>query len=68
MRNQKLPEAKTLAQRLVELEPTAPNYSILAEACHRNSDQAGAREALRRAMDLDRTPRRPEDGKAHPDQ
>jgi tetratricopeptide (TPR) repeat protein len=64
MRNQKLPEAKTLAQRLVELEPTAPNYSILAEACHRNGDQAGAREALRRAMDLDRTPRRPEDSKA----
>jgi tetratricopeptide (TPR) repeat protein len=58
-RGQKLPEAHTLAQKLVELEPTAPNYSLLAEACHRNGDVAGAREAVRRAMDLE-----PADGKA----
>jgi len=53
IRNRKLPEAKALAQKLVELEPSAPNYSLLAEACHRNGDVAGAREALRRALELE---------------
>jgi tetratricopeptide (TPR) repeat protein len=53
LRNQKLPEARTLARKLVELEPAAPNYRLLAKACLRNSDDAGARDALRRAMDLD---------------
>jgi Flp pilus assembly protein TadD len=53
IRNRKLPEAKALAQKLVELEPSAPNYSLLGEACRRNGDVAGAREALRRALELE---------------
>ncbi len=52
-RKQGLPEAKALAQRLVELEPTAPNYGLLCEACRLSGDLAGARAALERAMRLD---------------
>jgi Flp pilus assembly protein TadD len=48
-----LPEARTLCQELVALEPTARNYALLAEACKRNEDIAGARAALERAMELD---------------
>jgi len=61
-RDQKLPEAKALAQRLVELEPTAPNWRLLAEACRRGGDLDGARQAVRRALDLEtpgaKTPQR----------
>jgi len=52
-RKQGLPEAKALAQRLVELEPAAPNYGLLGEACRLSGDLAGARAALERAMQLD---------------
>ena len=53
VRKRNLAEAKALAEQLVALEPSAPNYSLLAEACHRNGDVAGARAALRRALDLE---------------
>jgi len=52
-RYQKLPEAQALARKLVELAPTAMNYSILGDACCANGDVAGAREALRQALDLE---------------
>jgi len=52
-RHQKLPEAQALARKLVELAPTAMNYSILGDACCANGDVAGAREALRQALDLE---------------
>jgi Flp pilus assembly protein TadD len=52
MENRKLAEATTLAQELLELEPTAKNYSVLAEVCHRKGDLAGARAALSRAAEL----------------
>jgi len=53
LRKQKQPEAKALAQKLVELEPSAPNYFLLGEACLRNGDLDGAREAVRRTLDLE---------------
>jgi len=52
-RNQKLPEAQALAEKLVVLAPAAPNYRLLGEACRRNGDLPGARAALRRALDLE---------------
>jgi tetratricopeptide (TPR) repeat protein len=52
-RNQKLPEAQALARKLVALEPTAANWSVLAEACRRNGDLPGARAALERALELE---------------
>jgi tetratricopeptide (TPR) repeat protein len=52
VRNEKLPEARTVAQKLVALEPTARNYSILGEACRRNGDPDGARNAAKRVMEL----------------
>jgi tetratricopeptide (TPR) repeat protein len=70
MRGKDLSEAKTLARKLVELEPTAPNYSLLSEVCRRCGDMDGAREAMRRAFDLDtskpgtnRQPEEPAQGK-----
>ncbi|MBE3070996.1 MAG: tetratricopeptide repeat protein [Planctomycetes bacterium] len=52
-RSRMLPEAQTLARRLVELAPTVEHCSLLAEACRRNGDLAGARAAIERAMKLD---------------
>jgi len=52
-RNHKLAEAKTLAGKLVELESTARNYSILGEVCQRTGDLAGALAAARRASELE---------------
>lgn len=48
-----LPEAKTLAEQAVALEPSAMNYAVLAEACRRNGDVAGARAALEQALRLE---------------
>jgi tetratricopeptide (TPR) repeat protein len=50
--NQKLPEAKALAQRAVELSPTAWHYFLLGKACSRNQDHSGALAAVKRAAEL----------------
>ncbi len=52
-KNRKLPEARRLAREAVRLEPVAQNYVLLSEACDRNGDTAGARAAIRRAVELD---------------
>ena len=52
-RQQRIPEAKTLAQRLIELEPTASNYALLGEACDRAGDLPGALAAMERAIALE---------------
>mgnify|MGYP005643624589 CR=1 FL=1 len=49
----KLPQARDLAQKVVELDPTAENYFVLGWACDVNGDPAGALAALQRAMQLD---------------
>jgi tetratricopeptide (TPR) repeat protein len=48
-----LPEARTLASRAVALQPIAPHYVVLAMACHRGGDRAGALAAIRRAVRMD---------------
>ncbi|MBE3070995.1 MAG: tetratricopeptide repeat protein [Planctomycetes bacterium] len=53
LRGQKADEAKTLAGKLVELQPTATHYGMLGEACLRAGDVAGARAAVQRAMQLE---------------
>jgi len=52
LRKGKLSEAKTLAQKLVEMEATAQNYAVLGEACYRSADLAGAHAALEQASKL----------------
>ena len=52
-RNRNLPEARTWAEKLVALEPSAPNYLLLAQACHRAGDLPAARAALERALQLE---------------
>lgn len=49
----KLPEAKVAAEILVELQPTARNYEILAELCRKTGDLEGARAALQQARQVD---------------
>jgi tetratricopeptide (TPR) repeat protein len=51
--NRSLPEAKTTALRIVDLEPSAPNYFLLATACQRSGDAAAARSAIEHAAELD---------------
>ncbi len=51
--NHNLPDAKTLASKAVELEPTAMHYFILAAACDKNGDRAGALAAIGRAIERD---------------
>jgi Flp pilus assembly protein TadD len=48
-----LPEAKTLAQAAVELQPTAENYFVLSAACLSVRDLPGARAAIREATTRD---------------
>lgn len=50
---QRLPLAKVLAARLVELEPSPPSLALLTRACARIGDRAGARAAIERAIRLD---------------
>ncbi len=47
--NRKLPEAQVLAQRVVELAPTASHYYLLAMACVKNGDRAAALQAAQKA-------------------
>ncbi len=53
VRDQELPEAKRLATKAVEFEPTAAYYFLLARVCEKNDDRAGALEALSEALRLD---------------
>ncbi len=46
-------EAIAAAKQLVGLQPTAANYRLLADACTKAGDQAGAADALQRAAELD---------------
>lgn len=49
----KLPEATTLAQKAVEMEPVAEYYFLLSQSCQRNGDLAGAASAVDHAIALD---------------
>jgi len=49
----KLPQAKILAQKAVELEPVADRYLLLSLCCQRNGDLAGASSAVDQAIALD---------------
>ena len=51
--DRKLPEARRLAAKAVELEPVARNYFTLALVCRRAGDREGARAALWRAVALE---------------
>ncbi len=51
--NRKIPEARALAQKAVELEPVATYYSMLALACQRAGDGAGALAAIDEAVARD---------------
>ncbi|UCG57761.1 MAG: tetratricopeptide repeat protein [Phycisphaerales bacterium] len=51
--NRNGPEAKKLASKAVELEPSAANYFVLAGACDKNGDRVGALSALEQAVKLD---------------
>jgi cytochrome c-type biogenesis protein CcmH/NrfG len=46
-------EAVKLAQTAVKLDSAAPNYFVLATACERARDRAGAESALEEAIRLD---------------
>jgi tetratricopeptide (TPR) repeat protein len=52
-KNMKLTEARTLAQKAVELEVSAENLFVLAWACDVNGDRAEAAKAIERAIRLD---------------
>ncbi len=45
-------EARTLARKVVEWEPTGPHYYLLTVACIKNNDRPGALEALKKAVAL----------------
>ena len=46
-------EARKLAERAVELEPTAPNYAVLGAACQQSGALADALRAIERALESD---------------
>jgi len=48
--DRKIAEARTLAEKAVELEPVAPYYSMLALVCQRVGDGAGALAAIEEAV------------------
>jgi tetratricopeptide (TPR) repeat protein len=45
-------EARGLARRVIELEPSGPHYYLLAVACLKNNDRAGALDAMKQAVAL----------------
>lgn len=45
-------EARVLARRTVELEPSGPHYYLLAVASFKNNDRPGAIEAIKQAVAL----------------
>jgi tetratricopeptide (TPR) repeat protein len=48
--NRNLPTAGALARKTVELEPNGAHYYLLAVACSRNNDRAGALGAVEQAI------------------
>jgi tetratricopeptide (TPR) repeat protein len=50
--NWKLPDAKTMAEKAVRLEPLAENYYLLSSAALRNGEPAEALRAIERAVAL----------------
>ena len=50
--NRKTDQARELARRAIELEPNGSNYYLLAVACLKNNDRAGALEAVKKALAL----------------
>ncbi|HEX4646942.1 MAG TPA: tetratricopeptide repeat protein [Verrucomicrobiae bacterium] len=48
-----LPEALTLCRRLIDLEPTAANYDLLAQVCYANGQTNDARVASAQAVERD---------------
>ena len=50
--NRKLDQARELARKAVELEPTAAHYYLLAAACDKNKDRSAAIEAMEKAVAL----------------
>jgi len=50
---QQLPEAQRLAQRLVELQPSGPNYFLLFNVRMLSADEDGGRRALEEAIRRD---------------
>jgi tetratricopeptide (TPR) repeat protein len=50
--NLKPAEARTLAQRAVELEPSGPHYYLLAVACFKDNDRTGTVDAMKKAVAL----------------
>ncbi|MBI2949457.1 MAG: tetratricopeptide repeat protein [Verrucomicrobia bacterium] len=50
--NRKTAEARVLARKALELEPSGPHYFLLAVACLKNQDRPGALEAVKQALAL----------------
>ena len=50
--NRNLTKVVTLVEKVVELQPSGPNYFLLAVACAKNEDLDGARLAMGRAVEL----------------
>ena len=50
--NQKTDQARVLARRVIELEPSGSHYYLLAVACLKNNDRPGALEAVKKALAL----------------
>jgi tetratricopeptide (TPR) repeat protein len=48
-----LPKAQRLAERVVQIQPTAENFFLLSSLCRANSDAPGAKAALQEAIRLD---------------
>ena len=46
-------DARTMARRALELDPSGPHYYLLAVACLKNNDRAAALEAIEQAVTLD---------------
>ena len=50
--NRKIEQARVLAGKALELEPSGSHYYLLAVACLKNNDHAGALEAVKKALTL----------------
>jgi tetratricopeptide (TPR) repeat protein len=48
-----LTKAQRLAERVIQIQPTAENFFLLGSLCHANNDGAGAKAALQEAIRLD---------------
>lgn len=51
--NTKLADAKAMAEMAAKLSPSAWSHFILCEACKRTADLAGARAAIKKAVELE---------------